>query len=293
MKEVSIKGFEGKELACYIWDDCVAPKGVIQIIHGMQEHAKRYDGFAQYMNRMDYIVFASDLRAHGKTAGSVEKLGHTNTDLFAEVVQDQIMIAKRLKKDYKKPIIVLGHSFGSFITQRLIQLSDIPSKVILSGTAYTKTCQIKLGKFFANHICNKQGADAPAKIIEDMSFRKYGKKFLNGNWLSRDEKKCKAYREDEYCGTPFPAGFYRSMFNNLLKNYEQIDQIRPNLPIFIISGDEDAVSKNGKLAEKLCLVYRKAHKQAEMKIYHGARHELINETNKEEVYNDILDFIEK
>ncbi len=293
MKELTIKGFEEKPLACYLWDDCVSPKGVIQIVHGMQEHALRYSDFAQYMNKMGYVVFASDLRGHGKTAGSVDQLGQTSTDLFAEVVQDQIIIAKKLKKDYKKPLVILGHSFGSFITQRFIQVCDLPSKAILSGSAYTKTLEMKMGKFFANRICKKHGTSAPADLIENMSFKKYGKKFKNGNWLTRDEKIFQAYREDEYCGTPFPAGFYRSMFNNLVKNYEEIDKVSSTLPIFIIAGDEDPVGKKGKLVERLCLAYKKAHKLAEMKIYHGSRHEILNETNKEQVYNDILDFIER
>ena len=294
MRETTIKGFNGTNLIAYIWDECATPpKGVIQIIHGMQEHAARYDEFAKYMNKLDYVVFACDLRGHGKTAGSVDKLGHSDGDIFSEIVQDQTLIAKRLKNKYKKPLIIIGHSYGSFIAQRLIQLTDAPSKVILSGSAYTKTCEMKMARFIANRTCKKYGVDAPAKLIEKNSFVKYGRQFADGNWLTRDENKFKAYREDEYCGTPFPVGFYCSMFEHLVNNYDEIDQIRPNLPIFIISGDEDPVSKNGKLAEKLCWIYRKAHKQAEMKIYHGARHEVLNETNREEVYNDIVDFIEK
>ena len=293
MKEVKVKGFEGKQIACYLWDDCVSPKGVVQVIHGMQEHATRYDEFAQFLNKMGYIVFASDLRGHGKTAESIEQLGHTHTDLFNEVVEDQKIIAEKLKKDYKKPLYVLGHSFGSFVTQRLIQVCHIHTKAIIVGSAYTKTLEMKLGKLIANRICKKHGADTSATIIENMSFKKYGKRFDNGNWLTRDAKKFKEYQDDPYCGTPFPAGFYRSMFTNLVRNYENIDKVSPNLHIFLIAGDQDPVGKNGKLVEKLCLAYKKAHKQVEMKLYHGGRHEILNETNREQVYNDILDFIEK
>ena len=292
MKRIEVMGYKGEPLVGYFYENVKNPKAVVQIIHGMQEHAKRYDDFAKYLNTKGYIVFINDLRGHGENVKDEKLQGHSEGDIFEETVNDQIIIANTLKEKYKLPLFVVAHSFGSFVTQMCITRSQVFDKVVLSGSAYTKNASFKFGKLTAN-FCAIALKRKPAQLIEAFSFGVYRTKFKNGNWLSRDEEVYKKYVSDPYCGHSFPYSFYKSMFAGTLKNYKELEKIKNNLPILILSGDSDPVGGYGKLVTKLYNVYRKTGMQAECKLYNGARHEILNETNTNEVYNDIVTFFEK
>ena len=119
MKTIILKGYQDYESSCYIWDKVENAIGVVQIIHGMQEHAKRYNNFAKFLNSKGYIVFASDLRGHGLTTLiNNGQFGYSDGDIFMEIVNDQIIFTEYLNNKYKLPISIFGHSFGSFITQK-------------------------------------------------------------------------------------------------------------------------------------------------------------------------------
>ena len=272
MKEEIIQGFNNYDIAAYLWDDVSSPKAVIQIVHGMQEHASRYDHFAKYLNKNGFIVFATDHRGHGKTAGDVKLLGHTNSDIFKEVVSDQIIITEKLKNRFNLPVYIVGHSFGSFVTQRYIQICNLTTKAVIVGSAYTNTLLNKMGLMVANLSALIKGNHAQAKLVEKLSFGSYAKKFENGNWLCSDEKQYEQYKLDPYCGTPFPYCFYKSMLKNIVNNYKHLDKISKNQKVFLVAGDSDPVGGYGKL-------------------YKNGRHEILNETFKEDVYKDIVDFL--
>lgn len=290
MIEDSFKSFDGKELHYYLVE-AEKPKAVVQIVHGMQEHAKRYLPFMEFLQKNGYTSFASDLRGHGKSMDEIP--GYSDGDIFQEIVKDQIEITKFLKEKYNLPVYIFGHSFGSFITQYYIANSDnIASKAVLCGSTFTNNALYKFGKFFAKLTCAFKGKKHEAKLIENMSLKGYGKKFPNGNWLSRDEENWEKYKADEFCGQPFPASFYLSMFKNGAKNYKNIGNI--DIPVLIISGTSDPVSgKNAKGAEKLYRVYKDNGIDVQLILYDRARHELLNETNKEDVYKDVLEFFNK
>ena len=292
MKSIKIQGYQNFELACYLWDKVEKPTGVVQIIHGMQEHAKRYNDFAKYLNSKGLIVFASDLRGHGQTALQNNlPLGYSEGDIFLEIVQDQIIITDYLTKKYNLPVSILGHSFGSFITQRyLIENGFKIKNAILTGSTYTNSAQYRLGYHVAKIGKFFKGAKKSAKLIEGMSFKKYSKLFPNGNWLTRDEDIWKEYNNDELCGKSFPYNFYLSFFKHARKNYKNLDHIPYYLPILIASGVSDPVCGKYGLA-KLFFTYGKAKKKVFLKTYLDCRHEILNELNKKEVYEDIYNFI--
>jgi len=292
MQTLKLKGYEDFEISCYIWDKVENPTGVVQIIHGMQEHAKRYNEFAKFLNKQGLIVFASDLRGHGQTALiNNMPLGYSNGDLFMEVVQDQIIFTDYLRKKYALPVTIFGHSFGSFIAQRyMIENSFKIKNIILCGSTYTNNMSFRMGYHVANFLKLFGQKKKQAKIIEKMSIRSYGKHFPNGNWLTRDESIWNSYANDEMCGQPFPNNFYWSMFKNARHNYRKLKNIPYYLPILLISGTHDPVcGKNGIF--KLFLTYGKANKKVFLKTYLNARHELLNETNKKEVFEDLAKFI--
>src|SRR5690554_3752508 len=136
MREFIFTSFDNTKLNCALWERVKEPKGVIQIIHGMNSHAKRYHDFAKKLNQNGYIVFADDHRGHGKTAGE-DKLGQVGKDNFNNCVKDQIEFTKTLKQKYNLPVQLFAHSYGSFLAQRCIQLAgDLIDGVILSGSAY-------------------------------------------------------------------------------------------------------------------------------------------------------------
>lgn len=292
MKTLKLKGYNNFELACYAWDNVENPTGVVQIIHGMQEHAKRYNDFAKYLNKQGLIVFASDLRGHGLTAlNNNLPFGYSDGDIFMEIVNDQIKITDYLKEKYKLPITIFGHSFGSFIAQRYMVENGFKIKnIILCGSTYTNSMSFRMGYRMASLCKFFNGKKKPAKLIEKMSIKGYGKKFPGGNWLSRDELNWNNYTQDPLCGMTFPNNFYYSFFKNVRHNYKRLKDIPFYLPILIISGTDDPVAgKQGIF--KLFIKYGEANKKVYLKSYIGARHELLNEINKQEVYEDISKFI--
>lgn len=292
MKTLKLKGYQDYESSCYVWDKVESPVGIVQIIHGMQEHAKRYNEFAKFLNTKGYIVFASDLRGHGLTTMiNNGQFGYSDGDIFMEIVYDQIIFTDYLIKKYKLPVSIFSHSFGSFITQRYIIENGFKIKnVILCGSTYTNEFQYKAGYFVASMMKAFGKKKKKAKLIENMSFKSYAKKFPNGNWLSRDESNWNNYSNDPMCGMSFPNNFYWSFFKNARHNYKNLKNIPYYLPILVISGTDDPVcGKKGLF--KLFLAYSKAGKKVYLKTYLHARHELLNETNKQEVYNDVYKFI--
>jgi len=172
MEEKFIESFDGNKIYCCEWNDVENPVGVVQIIHGMAEYVKRYDDFARFLNKHGFIVFGDDHRAHGKTAGSIENIGkYEGGNLFFDTVQDEVLFSKMLKEKYNLPLFVFGHSYGSFITQRYIESCDLYERAILSGSAYMKKrADVKLGLLVAKLTAKFKGNNAPARLIEQMSF---------------------------------------------------------------------------------------------------------------------------
>ena len=159
------------------------------------------------------------------------------------------------------------------------------------GSSYNNTLQFKFGKILSKLICFFKKGNKSAKIVESLSFKAYGKKFENGNWLTRNEKIFQKYINDKYCGTSFPYSFYNSMFTECLKNYKNLKTVENKVPVLIISGDKDPVGENGKSVIKLSKVYGKANFPTTLKLYQNCRHEILNELNRKEVYQDIIIFI--
>jgi len=239
---------------------------------------------AAYLPRLFYIILKL-VPAYNS------QFGYSDGDIFTEIVQDQIIFTDYLINKYKLPISIFGHSFGSFIAQRYMVENGLRIKnIILCGSTYTNSFQYKAGYILASIQKFFGLKKKKAKLIENMSLKGYGKKFPNGNWLSRDEENWHNYTNDELCGKSFPVNFYWSFFKNARHNYKNLKNIPYYLPILLISGTNDPVcGKKGLF--KLFIKYGKANKKVYLKSYLGARHELLNEINKEEVYKDLCRFI--
>jgi len=224
-------------------------------------------------------------------------------DCFNDTVTDMIQLTDYAKDKYKLPVVLLGHSYGSFLAQSYIQRNgENIAGVVLSGSAFMGTTLVKLGRIIAEVQNYFYGPDKPAKLIAKMSFGAYDKPFAAEKqkfaWLSRDPEVSKKYLADPYCGGHFvmSIGFQLSFFKGLGTLYTDagLNAIPQELPILVISGDKDPVGGNGKLVTMLYEKYKAVGlKNTEFKLYPDARHEILNETNKDEVYADVLSFVNK
>jgi alpha-beta hydrolase superfamily lysophospholipase len=301
-REFSIEGIDNKKIFIRVWDDISNIKGAIQIIHGMAEHSGRYDEFARFLNVNGYIVYADDHRGHGKTEKTKEELGYLGEDGFNKIVEDENIITNFIKNQYKDiPVHIFAHSFGSFIGQEYItRYSKNINGIILSGSAMQIGLDVKLGavltKFQRSFIDEKR----QAKIIDRLSFGSFNKKVANPinkfAWLSRDESEVDKYIKDEYCGFISSINFYYTLFNGLngLYKIDKLKNINKELPILVLSGDMDPVGKYGRSVKKLYNQYKNLGiEKVSIKLYEGARHELLNETNRDEVYEYIVKWIKE
>lgn len=300
MKEIIFYGYKDYKLNLAVWDEVRNPVAVVQILHGMAEHIGRYDDFARYLNSKGYIVLGDDHRGHGKTAGAANLGKVPDGDCFFDTVQDEILITKYAEDNYKLPVIIFGHSYGSFLAQAYIQRnSGVISGAVLCGSACQNGADVKAGKLISAVQHALYGKDAEAKLIRKMSFGAYDAQFIGENkefaWGNRDDAEREKYLADPMCNFTLSLGFYKSFFKALCKIYrsKNLSNIRKDLPVFIISGDRDPVGGNGRLVSKLYEKYIDAGLGAvSMKLYPEARHEILNEINKEEVYSDVNDFVE-
>jgi alpha-beta hydrolase superfamily lysophospholipase len=289
--------FDRKKIHVCLWDDVDNVKGCVVISHGMAEHAERYNDFAVFLNANGYVVMADDHRGHKNNFAGAK--GIVEGDSFFQTVRDIKDLVDLAKQQYSENIVLLGHSYGSFLSQRFLEIYSQDIKgCILSGTAYMISPLISFARKIADLQTLLFGPDKIAYFINNLSFGAYNKQFKNDSlefsWLSRDKDQVTKYIEDDYCGYEMSLGFYKSFFRGLLSTHgKDKDNIRCDLPILIAVGSDDPVSKKSLLAKKLNDRYKNINKLEKviLKIYDGARHEILNEINRNEVYTDFLEFI--
>lgn len=277
-------------------------QGIILILHGMAEHAKRYDDFAKFLNKHGFVIYAPDHRGHGMTGKNNGHMGFfSQSDGWQQVVEDINIIIKNIKKSYSDlPLILFGHSMGSLLARTCIfQFGNEFRGVIISGTTIGKnTLTTKIGRLLALHYIKKDGSYAQADKLNKMSFESYNKFFKPNitefDWLSRDSEKVKEYISDPLCGFTCSSTFFRDLFDGLiaLKNINNIRNIPNDLPIYIFSGAKDPVGNLGKEIKKVYKMYLKSGlKNVSYKLYEDGRHEMINEINRMQVYEDCLKWV--
>jgi alpha-beta hydrolase superfamily lysophospholipase len=302
MKQESFvfKGANGQDVFTWCWSPPGRPRAVLQVIHGMAEHAGRYSEFAEYLNGRGFEIYACDLRGHGKTGELNGNLYHLDKDGFSGIVEDQKILSDIImKKRTGTPLFILGHSFGSFVLQEYLKRYGNISGVILSGSCKMDGPEVKAGLAVAM-LSLLFGGRRPNKLINKLSFGTYNARIEKPgsafSWLSRDFDQVRKYDDDRFCGNVMSTGFYFCFFKGLVRLYRRADAGRINvkLPVAILSGTCDPVGKYGKGVKKLYEWYKSiGMEDVLLKLYEGARHEIINEINRQEVYGDIASWIEK
>ncbi|MFA6755427.1 MAG: alpha/beta fold hydrolase [Bacilli bacterium] len=293
--EISIKNRYGDTLYGNGWT-IEKPVGLFVIITGMCEASKRYENFAKFLNEKGFSVYSID--HYGQGIGKNGPLGNPGKDYFfkmEDTVQD--LIDDLRKKFPHLPVILFGHSMGSFVTQGFLEkYSKMVDKVIICGSN-GPTFLFNLGHMAAHLIVHKSNYNKQAKLLESMSIGGYSKAIKNpkskNDWLSYNEENVKKYDDDKYCGYHCTNGFYLEFMNGLhsIQKKNALKKVSPKLPILIICGEDDPVGNCSKGPIKLNKLYQKCGLDSMIIVYKNMRHEILNENNHEVVYKDIFDFI--
>jgi len=273
------------------------PKKVVQILHGMAEYGDRYDGFAKYLTGLGYIVYIHDHRKHGKSINEDQKVGYYTTDTWAEMVEDiEIVQQELVAKEGIEKIMMLGHSMGSFLLRNfLIDYGERVEKAIIMGTADTDIALSKAGIKVAK-VMGKISPNKPSKMLNNMSISKYNKAFKPNrtevDWLTRDENIVDWYVNSPLCGYSYTPKFYEEIAKGVLYiiGEEAIKQT-PRIPLLFVSGEKDPVGNFGEGVKKVSEIYKLQGYNVDVELYKNARHEILNELNKEEVYKRISNFL--
>ncbi len=290
------------DVACYVFTPVMPVKAVIQISHGMCEHMMRYAEFAGFMCGHGYAVCGNDHLGHGLTASDDEALGFTCEGGGAKHIINDLhtMNDKAHEMFGGVPLILLGHSMGSFIAR--LYLSLYPGTVddaILSGTAGPDT-PAGAAKILAKLDMIFHGSHHRSKFITKLAFGSYQKRYPADSpeyfWVTRDEEKRKAYAADKFCTFTFTSQAYYDLFDILSRVSKRswAEKIRKDMPVLMIAGDMDPVGSYGKGVTAVYERLRNAGvKDVTLKLYRDAHHEVLNETNRAEVYDDILSWSDR
>jgi alpha-beta hydrolase superfamily lysophospholipase len=293
------------EIFAYKWSPGGAPKAAVQISHGLAEHAGRYEDFARFLTDAGYICYGEDHRGHGRTAVDEKGLGDLGPNGWDGVVGEMKVLTDIIKKENPGiPVFMMGHSWGSFLAQDYIeQWGEELKGVILSGTTGGEPPWLvrRFGPKMIKKELEKVGPMAPSPTLFKQVFKPYNKRFKFGptgfEWLSRDPAVIEKYVNDPLCGwmEKAPVVLYAMLGLGLQKIREESNQqkVPKDLPIYIMYGSECPVGNRGKGPKALFEEYKTVGlRDVKIKVYQGAHHEILNETNKAEVYRDMLDWLD-
>ncbi len=280
-----------------------APKAVIQIAHGIAEHAERYADFMVFLAENGFAVYANDHLGHGKSViiGS-EKGIFAEKDGWSYVVQDMVKLHDiAVSENPGIPYVMFGHSMGSFLTRNYI--IDHPDKydyAILSGTGHQDALTVLGGNVIAEALVLKNGPRGDGQTLNDIAFGSYLSRIDNPrtpfDWLSRDEKAVDAYIADPMCGFVCRISLYRDMMKGIkyITAKSNIAKMDKEKPVYFMSGSADPVGDYGKGVEKAYKAFCSAGlRDVMIRLYPDGRHEMLNEINKDAVYKDILAWLQE
>ncbi|WP_366180419.1 alpha/beta hydrolase [Actinomyces timonensis] len=309
---------DGRRIALRVWapadgsadeDGAPVPRAVIQLVHGMGEHAARYEAFARSAVGAGYAVVADDHRGHGLTIAAPDERGHTaDADGAERVLADLAQVRGWIGRAFPGlPVVLMGHSWGSILARVLApRLGAGPGAdpaatitgLILVGTAGSAGILGAIGPCLTRALCRTRGPRRRERILDALVQGPYRKPFAPGrtryDWLSRDEAVVDAYVADPLCGFDYTNAFYRDLADlvRTASSRAVFNAVPAGLPILILSGSRDPVGAMGRGPRWVGRRYARAGASPlSLRLYPGARHEALNETNRDEAVGDILGWI--
>lgn len=276
-------------------------RATVQIIHGIAEHIERYDDFMSFLASNGIVAFGTDHLGHGKSIEKPEQKGFfADHDGWTYVVKDEEIVHHAVKSSYPDvPSVVFGHSMGSFITRTLlIRFPDAFDAAIISGTGNQSHALVFGGLAMGNIVTGLKGAHHYSKLLNNMAFGSYNKIYdkvrTDYDWLCRDEAQVDKYIADPLCGFIPTCSLFRDMMSGIkiVTTQKNLESMNKDTPVYFMSGDMDPVGECGKGVKLAYENFKKAGmKDVSIKLYKDGRHEMLNELNKDEVYSDILAWI--
>jgi alpha-beta hydrolase superfamily lysophospholipase len=274
---------DGTQIAAYRWDPAGQPRAAVQLTHGMGEHARRYEHVARALNDAGFVVYAQDHRGHGASADP-DALGDLGKGSWAGLVDDIGLLSAQIRAEHPGlPLILLGHSMGSFAVQQyLFDHSADADGVVLTGTAAIDLLEGALDLDQPIDLSAFNAPFAPARTDYD--------------WLSRDEAIVDAYVADPHCGFGIDTGSGKAMFAGARRGADpaQLAAIRADLPLYIAVGEADPVNGGLALLTPLAERYQAAGlTDVTVRTYPDARHEILNEANRAEIIAELITWIDR
>ena len=276
-------------------------RAVVQIVHGIAEHIVRYDDFMSFLASNGFVAVGTDHLGHGKSIEKEDQLGFlADKDGWTYIVNDEEILRRAMKENYPNvPQIVFGHSMGSFVTRtHLIRFPGTFDAAIISGTGNQSPALVLGGLAMGNLVVALKGPHHYSKLLNNMAFGSYNKLYgevrTEYDWLSRDEAQVDKYVADPLCGFIPSCSLFRDMMTGIkfITNQKNLEKMSKDIPVYFMSGDMDPVGECGKGVKLAYENFKKAGmKDVSIKLYKDGRHEMLNELNKDEVYADILAWI--
>ncbi|HEX8596625.1 MAG TPA: alpha/beta hydrolase [Pseudomonas sp.] len=283
------------------WLPTLAPRAVVMVSHGMAEHSGRYARLGRALCDAGFALYAHDQRGHGKTAAQ-GVLGHfSHEDGWSKVVDDLASLSQSIGQRHPDtPLFLLGHSMGSYIAQAWLQHHGASLQgAILSGSNFQPVSLYRSASTIARLERWRQGPTGRSRLIEWLSFGSFNNAFKPArtrfDWLSRDPEEVDRYISDPLCGFRCTNQFWLDLLAGLqqISKASNLKQIDSSLPLLVIGGECDPVSEGKRLKDLADALAETGHQMLQLKIYPQARHELFNETNRDEVTRDVLDWLEQ
>lgn len=284
------------------WTPEESPKAVVQIVHGIAEFIERYDEFAACLNGLGFLVVAEDHMGHGQSVGENGIQGYFHGGWFT-AVEDTMTLLRETQAAYPDiPYVLFGHSMGSFMARTI--LCKYPdsgiSAAVICGTGWQPAALLPPVTRFIEAVCRKDGEDKPSAFLENLVFGSYNKRVEHPrtayDWLSRDAKIVDAYIAHPMCGFTPTAGLLREMMKGLtyIEKPAHLEAMKKDLPVFFVAGGDDPVGSYGKGVRHTVNEFKKAGMtDVSCRIYPLCRHEILNEINRQEIFEDIGGWILK
>lgn len=283
-----------------LWEPQGTPRALVLLSHGMAEHIGRYGELADRLTEAGFLAAGYNHLGHGAEA---PLLGwFTNDGGWGAVVKDLRAVMGMLESRWPGvPRVLLGHSMGSFLAREYaLRYPDGLDALVLSGTGWHPAVLCRAGLLPSRLLCALGLGKKTSKFIDRLAFSANNKPFLAEggtamDWLSRDKAEVRKYLEDPLCGFLFTAGGFRDLFSGLLalSRKNRLSVLPKELPALLLSGESDPVGGMGKGVGEIARQYRAAGLTAVVvKLYKGARHEMFKETNREEVFSDLISWLD-
>lgn len=278
-------------------------RGILQIAHGMVEYVDRYQELAEFLTGRGYLVTGHDHLGHGLSVTSEENHGYfcDKKESTTVLVRDIHRLKKMTQEMYPGvSYYLLGHSMGSFLSRKYITMYGTGiDGVLLLGTGAQEKVKLAVGRIVTSCLGTLKGWNYRSSFIDKATFGKYNKRIQNptskNDWLSREENNVKAYNEDKQCKFIFTVNGFYTLFSLIteVQDRENLKQIPVSLPVYLAAGAEDPVGHYGKDVKTVYNCYKELGiEDVTMKLYADDRHELLNETDKADVYEDIAAWLE-